>query len=102
MNDPIRPNDLITLREDIQEHNLLQDRLGRVLHVFSPDEFEVEFTGEHGNAVAKIRLRLEQVEVLRYQATLNEAGFWKLIEDAKTASDGNSERQVELSIDTLS
>jgi hypothetical protein len=101
MRDPVRQNDLIVLREDIPEFNLATGRIGRVLQVFTLDEFEVEFVDDDARTVAKIRLKLEQVTVLRHEATLDEATFWKLIEDAKAESDGDSEHQVRLLVDKL-
>jgi hypothetical protein len=101
MQDPVKPNDLITLREHVSQYDLLRGQIGRILQVFTADEFEVEFLDARGNTKAKVRLKEEQVTVLRGEATLEEAGFWKLIEDAKAASNDDPDKQVELLIDNL-
>src|SRR5262245_26772875 len=95
---PIKPNDLIALRDDLRQHNLSRGRIGRVIQVFTPNEFEATFfaLGE------KIRLKTEQVVSLYDDSTLNEEGFWKMIEDAKADSGGEIQRQYELLVDRLS
>jgi hypothetical protein len=101
MIDPIQANELITLREDITEHNLSRGRIGRVLEVVAPDVFEVQFVDDHSRTIAKIRLKREQFTSLRHEATLDEAAFWKLIEDSKLESGSDIERQHEILVDKV-
>ena len=72
MQDPVTPNDLIALREDISQYELLRGQVGRILQVFTRDEFEIEFLDTRGNTKAKVRLKKKQVTVLRDEATLDE------------------------------
>lgn len=101
MPNPIQSNDLIALRDALPQHNLSPGRIGRVLQVFIPEEAEIEFVDNPGHTVATIHLKIEQFTVLRHQATLDEETFWKLIEDAKAASGGDSEEQVQLLVDKV-
>ena len=103
----IQPNDLISLRDDLPQHNLLRGRIGRVIQVFTPDEFEVEFwdlwdlDGVYSVTTEKVRLKTEQVTSLYDNVTVDEAAFWKLIEAARADSGGDIQRQYELLIDRL-
>src|SRR4051812_26722282 len=101
MHDPIRRNDLISLRDDIPQHNLSRGQIGRVLQVLTPNEFEADFVDSLGKTIAKVRLKAEEIIVFRHEATLDAAGFWKLIEDAKAASNNDSNRQVQILIDKV-
>jgi hypothetical protein len=100
MTEPIRINDLIELRSDVPEHNLMQGQIGCVRQIFSDDEFEVEFA-EWVNSIGKFRLRAAQVQALHDLTTIDEAAFWHLIEQAKAESGGAGERQVELLVSRL-
>jgi hypothetical protein len=99
MSKTVEQNDLIALRESVQD--LPEGEIGRVLEVLTPEEFEVEFVDDHAHTIAKLRLKLEQVRVLRHEATIDEADLWKLIEEAKAESNGDSDRQVELLVDKV-
>lgn len=99
MNKAIEQNDLVSLREGVQD--LPEGKIGRILEVIAPDKFEVEFLDDNHHTIAKIPLKLEQVRVFRHEATLDEADFWKLVEEAKAESNGDSDRQVELLVDKV-
>ena len=99
MSGSVERNDLVALRETIQD--LPQGKIGRVLEVLTPDEFEVEFVDDESRTIDKIPLKLDQIHVLRHEATIDETDFWKLIEEAKAESKGNSERQVALLVDKV-
>ncbi|MEO8394677.1 MAG: DUF4240 domain-containing protein [Chloroflexota bacterium] len=101
MTEPIRINDLISLRDDLPEHNLTQGQIGRVIELFASDEFEVMFADEQRRGTATIQLRLRQMRVLHHEAMLDDAAFWRIIEDAKAESDGNREREYQILVDKL-
>jgi hypothetical protein len=101
MIDPIQVNDVIALRENIPEQNLSAGRIGRVLEVLNTDEFEIEFVDDDGRTVAKPHLKSRQFISLRHEATLDEAAFWKLIEDSRLESGGDIERQHEILVDKV-
>jgi hypothetical protein len=101
MVDVIQINDVIALRDDIPEQNLSAGRIGRVLEVLAPDEFEIEFVDDDDQTVAKPHLKSSQFISLRHEATLDEAGFWKLIEDSRLESGGDIERQYEILVDKV-
>ena len=97
MPNAIKPNDLIALRDDFPQYNLSRGRIGRVLEVITPDEFEVEFREDN----KLVPVRAEQVNSLYEDVTLDEATFWKLIETARVDSGGDIQRQYELLVDRL-
>jgi hypothetical protein len=52
-------------------------------------------------SIGKFRLKAAQIQPLRDLTTIDEAAFWQLIEQAKTASDGVGEQQVLWLVDAL-
>jgi hypothetical protein len=83
MDKSIRVNDLIRLREDIPQHDLRAERIGRITAILPSDQMEVEFPDRNGHPIAKLPLRLDEIGVLRHEVTLDAKGFWTLIEDAR-------------------
>ncbi|MEP7289881.1 MAG: DUF4240 domain-containing protein, partial [Chloroflexota bacterium] len=98
----MNPNDLIALREDIKSEGLVRGRIGRILRLTAPDHAEVEFVNDSGHTVAKIELASAQFSLLRDKQTIDHIKFWKLVEETKADSLGDSERQVEILIDRVS
>ena len=102
--DPIEVGDLVALRKDVPhpDLNLTQGRIGCIREVFSPNEFEVEFVDEvHDRTEGKVRLKVEQLHILRHEVTLDEDGFWNLIETAKADCEDDGKRQVKLLVDRV-
>lgn len=52
----IRELDSVVLERDLPEHGLRKGDLGAVVHVYSPDSFEVEFVRVAGATQAVVRL----------------------------------------------
>lgn len=101
MADSIFVDDLIALREDISEHNFLSGRVGEIAKIVTLKEFEVEFRDEYYRVIAKIPLKLEQIQILRHETTITDRLFWQLIEDANARSGNDAEQQVQLLAATL-
>src|SRR5688500_13492823 len=101
MTDSIKVDDLIALREDIPEHDLKRGRVGMIVKMITWKEVEVEFQNEQFRSIATVPLKLEQIQILRHETTLDDKLFWQLIEDAKAQSEGKTERQVQLLIAML-
>jgi hypothetical protein len=91
--------DPVALRQADPDHKLVEGQIGCITEIFSPDEFEVEFDDGVGGTIAILRLNLQQVRLLRHEATLTEQEFWKLIENAKADNNGDAARQMEILAD---
>lgn len=57
-------NDVVTLKVDLPEENLVKGMVGVVVSIFDEPEmaFEVEFCGSGGETIAEVALTPEQVE----------------------------------------
>jgi hypothetical protein len=101
MENPLKPTDWVRLRNDIPELDLLRGQMGCILELLPTNEFEIVFLDDSGQVSAKVHLGERHNPLLQYIKTFDEAGFWKLIEDTKAASDGDSDKQAKLLSDRL-
>jgi hypothetical protein len=53
--------DTVVLRRDLPEFGLVQGDVGAIVHVHSPDGFEVEFVTGEGATLAVATLRLDDL-----------------------------------------
>ena len=68
MSHSIKLLDVVTLMEDLPQHNLHRGQVGTVVEYLAPDVFEVEFCDDEGQTYAMSPLRAEQLLVLRHRA----------------------------------
>ncbi len=61
--------DVVALVGDMPESRLARGQVGTVVHVYSPDTFEVEFVDSDGHTYAIQTLRADQLLALRYGPT---------------------------------
>jgi len=60
--------DIVAITQDFPEHNLRRGEVGTVVHVFSNDDaFEVEFSDRNGQAYQFLSLRASQLIVLHHE-----------------------------------
>lgn len=67
MSDQPQLLDVVALTEDVPSEGLRRGQVGTIVEVFSPTEFEVEFSDDQGRAYAVLPLTLSQLLVLRYR-----------------------------------
>ena len=48
----IREHDVVALTEDLPSERLVRGQVGTVVHVYGPDDFEVEFADRDGRTYA--------------------------------------------------
>ena len=63
---PIQELDVVALTADLPEERLYRGQVGTVVHVYSPDTFEVEFVDSDGRTYGLATLRAQQLLPLRY------------------------------------
>ena len=68
---PVHELDVVALTCDVPSDGLTRGQVGTVVHVHSPEAFEVEFVDNDGRTYALTTLRADQV--LRLQFTPAEA-----------------------------
>lgn len=72
----IRELDTVVLTHDIKEHNLKQDDVGAVVHVYKNNAaFEVEFVTGEGETVALLTLTQDDIRPMRPQEILSVRQF---------------------------
>jgi hypothetical protein len=59
-------NDVVALKIDLPEENLVKGMRGVIVMVFSDPElaYEVEFSSDNGETIAEVALKPEQIEAL--------------------------------------
>lgn len=64
---PIQELDVVALTVDVPEKKLVRGQVGTVVHVYSPDAYEVEFVGNDGRTYGLATLSAPQVFLLRFE-----------------------------------
>jgi Domain of unknown function (DUF4926) len=64
--DMTRELDVVALTVDLPQHGLVRGQVGTVVHVHSPDTFEVEFVNDEGRTYGLATLTASQLLPLRY------------------------------------
>lgn len=59
--------DVVALTEELPERNLRRGQVGTVVEILAPDTYEVEFSGDDGEAYAIEALRGDQLLVLHFE-----------------------------------
>lgn len=60
--------DVVALKTDLPEENLLQGQVGTIVEVYNDGEaFEVEFVDKDGHTYGLLTLRPEQLMLLHYE-----------------------------------
>jgi catabolite regulation protein CreA len=67
MNQEIKLLDVVALLRTIPDENLKIGQVGTVVEVFSPEDFEVEFTDKRGQTIAILPLKKDDLLVLHYE-----------------------------------
>lgn len=63
----IQELDVVALTVDVPTERLFCGHVGTVVHVYSPDAFEVEFVDAEGHTYGLTTLRADQLLVLHYE-----------------------------------
>jgi hypothetical protein len=64
---PIQELDVVALTVDIPGKKLLRGQVGTIVHVYSPDAFEVEFVDNVGHTYGLATLSSSQVFLLHFE-----------------------------------
>ncbi|MEI8131139.1 MAG: DUF4926 domain-containing protein [Leptolinea sp.] len=67
MKNKVKLFDVVALKQELPEKDLLPGQVSTVVEVLVPDVFEVEFTDNDGRAYAELALRVEQLLVLHFE-----------------------------------
>lgn len=70
MHDKIELLDVVTLMEDLPEHGLYRGQVGTVIEVYTPEDFEVEFSDTKGQTYAMLALNANQLMLLHHELVL--------------------------------
>jgi Domain of unknown function (DUF4926) len=62
--------DVVALREDLPQHNLLAGQVGTIVEILAPDVYEVEFSDDDGQTYAMLSLHRPQLLRLNYQPAI--------------------------------
>ena len=65
--DEIKVLDVVALTEDVQQHGLRRGEVGTVVERWKDGAYEVEFSGDSGEAYAFAALRPEQLMKLHFR-----------------------------------
>ncbi|HET7231537.1 MAG TPA: DUF4926 domain-containing protein [Longimicrobium sp.] len=65
MNKPVRELDTVVLLRDLPDAGLRAGDMGAIVHLHSPDVFEVEFVARSGHTVALRTLSISDVRAAR-------------------------------------
>ncbi|NJM47227.1 MAG: DUF4926 domain-containing protein [Alkalinema sp. RU_4_3] len=59
--------DVVALKEDLPQHNLLAGQVGTIVETLAPEVYEVEFSDDDGQTYAMLPLHSQQLLQLKYQ-----------------------------------
>jgi hypothetical protein len=59
--------DIVALKEDLPQHNLLAGQVGTIVETLAPEVYEVEFSDDDGQTYAMLPLHSQQLLQLKYQ-----------------------------------
>jgi Domain of unknown function (DUF4926) len=59
--------DVVALKEDLPQHNLLAEQVGTIVETLAPEVYEVEFSDDDGQTYAMLPLHSQQLLQLKYQ-----------------------------------
>jgi hypothetical protein len=82
MENKVKLLDVVTLTEDLPEHELQRGQVGTVVEVLAPDVYEVEFADNEGRTYAELAIKAEKLLVLHCNAPIKldtkQAGCYQL------------------------
>jgi hypothetical protein len=61
--------DIVALKEDLPQHNLLAGQVGTIVEFLAPEVYEVEFSDDDGQTYAMLPLHSSQLLQLKYKST---------------------------------
>jgi hypothetical protein len=61
--------DVVTIKEDLPEHDLLAGQVGTIVEVLAPEVYEVDFSDDDGQTYAMLPLHSSQLLQLKYSYT---------------------------------
>ena len=56
--------DIVTIKEDLPDHNLLAGQVGTIVEILAPEVYEVEFSDDDGQTYAMLPLHSSQLLVV--------------------------------------
>jgi Domain of unknown function (DUF4926) len=59
--------DIVALKEDLPDHNLLAGQVGTIVEFLAPEVYEVEFSDDDGQTYAMLPLHSSQLLQLKYK-----------------------------------
>jgi hypothetical protein len=65
--------DVIALKTDLPQHNLLAGQVGTIVEILAPEVYEVEFSDDDGQTYAMLPLHRQQLLRLQYQSAASTA-----------------------------
>ena len=66
MTEPFHEYDVVAVTSDVPEAGLARGQVGTIVHVHSPQAFEVEFVDDEGRTYALCTLAASQLLLLHY------------------------------------
>ena len=61
--------DIVTIKEDLPDCNLLAGQVGTIVEVLAPEVYEVDFSDDDGQTYAMLPLHSSQLLKLKYKPT---------------------------------